>query len=346
MKASIIVDVLKRQAGKFPHLILGPPGCGKTATIAAFAQQVNRKLFDGLRASQIDAVDLRGLPTILNGTGDIAAAQQSSAYHDLVTAWTRPGYLPTDADGPSVLFIDEFSQGTPLVQCGFMQLLTERKIGDHNLGRDCWVIAAGNRQGDRAASNRLLTTIVTRMCILEYTFDMGDWQSWAIDAGIHPTVRAFGNWKPDLWSSFDPDITTSQPTARTFEMASKVLDENYPDDVELELLTGIIGTGAAAALTAFKRVYVSLPDPNDVLKNPGSATVPKEPDVVFALLGALAECLRNDKAKADPYSEYVTRLRAEYAAVGIRDGAAVCPTLPLNKTVQKFFREKGAILAG
>ena len=121
---------------KRPLMIWGPPGIGKSQAIEQVVNEKKEELgadnfrFEDLRLSQLESVDLRGIPDV---TGN-------------VTQWKKPSFLPTSGKG--ILFLDEFNQATPEVQNAAFQLILDRKIGDYKVPDGWAIVAAGNRPQD------------------------------------------------------------------------------------------------------------------------------------------------------------------------------------------------------
>jgi hypothetical protein len=76
----------------------------------------------------------------------------------------------------------------------------------------------------------------------------------------------------------------------------------------------------------FRRIYTDLPDPQTVLASPQSGTVPREPAVLYALAGALAERAKSlTGTLLNNLGTYAGRMPAEFGVLLIRDTVAVNP---------------------
>ena len=95
-------------------------------------------------------------------------------------------------------------------------------------------------------------------------------------------------------------------------------------------------------------LYRELPDLDQVLTRPDSAVVPREPAVLYALVGALVERCRADQAPLTSFVKYALRLPEEFAVLALRDALAVNPKLVALPAVQQWItqaRAKGLFLA-
>src|SRR5262249_34928627 len=180
-----------------PVYLWGPPGVGKSSVVRQAAQKASLDVLD-IHAVLLDPVDLRGLPRI----------EQDSAL------WCPPAFLPND--GAGVLFLDELAQAPPRVQAACLQLGLDRRVGEYLLPNGWSVIAASNRQEDRAGAHRLISPLLNRFVHLDLEVSHDDWQDWAVQAGIAPEVRSFLRYRPALLFAFDPSTNhRSLPTPRS-----------------------------------------------------------------------------------------------------------------------------------
>lgn len=302
-------DVAKAIVGliptKRPLFLWGPPGVGKSSIVRQAAAQMDLDMCD-LRAVLLDPVDLRGLPTV---AGDRAV-------------WLPPAFLPRDGKG--ILFFDELPQGPPMVQASMMQLTLDRKVGEYYLPEGWTVIAAGNRQEDRAGTHKLITPLLNRFIHIDLEVSNEDWLAWALNGGIAPEVRAFINFKPNLLFAFDASSgKRAFPTPRSWEFVSDII--NYtPEELLMQVVSGCVGDGPAAEFCGFCRIYRDLPNVDDVLANPLKTTMPKEPAVLYALAGALTEKCRNaDQALLGRFMAFANRMPDEFGVLCVRDSLAI-----------------------
>lgn len=231
-------------------MLHGPPGVGKTRIAEALAAHVCGPLYD-IRLTQIDTADLRGLP-----------------YYDHeqhVTKWYRPEDLPRD-DGPAVLFLDEITSASPMLQPTVYGLLQERRVGLHRIPDRTLIMAAGNRVEDGAVAYEMGSALADRLVHLVIEADPADWiESFAVPRGLHASVIAFIKTRPDMLETLAASMTADHlvaATPRSWERVSHIVTHVPDRTARLVMIAGVVGTAIAAE---FLRVAEDIEANVDVL---------------------------------------------------------------------------------
>jgi MoxR-like ATPase len=287
----------------------GQPGVAKSQLVAQTAAELGVGFLDW-RALLRDPVDGRGVPSIVDGR----------------TRWNPPIEFPDTGRG--IFFLDEVAQAPVAMQqvCGSLAL--ERGLGEYRLPSGWWVVAASNRPDDQAGTIRTPANVLDRFVHLDVEADLSDWQAWAATAGIRTEVRAFLNYRPALLHSWDPrQLRKLKATPRSWHTLSDLLPLT-PPDLLLPTAAGIVGENVAPEFVAFAELNRQLPDLDRLLTRPDTAAVPREPAILYALAGALAEKARTaDASLLTNFVTYVGRLPEEFGVLAMRDAAAVRPQL-------------------
>lgn len=296
-----------------PVFLWGAPGVGKSQVVAQVAAEQGLALRD-IRAVLLDPVDLRGLPRIADNRA----------------IWCPPAFLPGENDPErGILFLDELNAAPPLVQAACYQLILDRSIGEYRLPDGWCIIAAGNRDKDRAVTHRMPTALANRMVHLDFDAVLEDWLVWAQDHGIRQEVCSFLRFRPRFLHLLDPaSQDRAFPSPRSWEFVSRILAAGPSVSVEQELFKGAIGTVAAAEFAGFLDVWRELPDVEEVLADPECARVPAEPAALYALCEALGLAACRDNMEA--LCTYALRLPAEFGVLLMRE--AVCHEESLAQT--------------
>lgn len=279
-----------------PTFLWGPPGVGKSASIHQITAERGWGLVD-FRASTRDSVALMGLPDIGGET----------------TRWKVPDEFPqVERDGPEgILFLDELNAAPPSMMAAMFGLVLDRKVGDYVLPKGWRVVAAGNRQSDRAAAQRMPTALANRFAHIDVDADTsGGHDNVHVEhfnrIGVDPQLIAFLRFRPALIHSMPKNDERAFPTPRSWEQAAKVI--SLPSAQRLQGVSAIVGEGAAAELEGFLRVYQSLPSLDLVLANPNSAPLPEDPAARFAMATGLAR--KVDAKSFDNGMAYIQRIPA------------------------------------
>jgi hypothetical protein len=293
----------------------GAPGIGKTDGAHALGASMGVPVHDW-RANLRDPVDARGLPMPDLDKG--------------CTRWLRPNDLPfegSDFPESGILFCDEVNTASPAMQVVAMQLVHERRVGEHRLKAGWHVLAAGNRQSDRAAAQRMPTALRNRFAHITVTPDLKAWTDWANGAGIDPVVIAFLRFRPRLLHVMPgeqpeggeaiPQDANAFPTPRAWAHVASVADIQ-DHDMRHALVCGLVGEGPAAEFGGFYSVWKGLPSIADIIANPDRINVPDDPATLYAVSTALA---RNATAKNfSPIMRFANRaLGAEFSTLLVLD---------------------------
>jgi hypothetical protein len=283
MKLSTLRNVLtKTIPAQEPVLIKSAPGVGKTDTFKQVCKAlVKEKVIDSfcvLHPALWEPTDAKGLPGFVDGE-----------------ACFKPyGYMKKlfDTNERIAVLLDDLGQADMSVQKGCMQLLHERAIDDARIGDNVTFCAATNRKSDKAGVTAILEPVKSRfMTIVDVEADTDEWITWAAANNQPVEMMAYMKYKPGSILDFKAtqDITNS-PNPRTIAAAGRALElfRDAERPVLQEVLAGAVGEGFALELVAFLKVYMDLPDPRDVLRDPESFPIPSDPEKLYALCGGLA----------------------------------------------------------
>ena len=286
-----------------PVFIHGSPGIGKSYIVNDIAKKNNLDIKD-VRLSQLDAVDLRGIPSISNEQ----------------TKWMPPVFLPTDEDSKGILFLDELNSAPLSVQAAIYQLVLDRKIGEYTLPSGWRIICAGNKIDDKGIVFKLPSPLINRMVhiVLEAKYD--DFKVWAIQNNIHPFVIGFLGFRPDLLSTEVPSSSETNPafcTPRAWNMLSNIIKSINDINSIYPIVYGTVGYGAGIELISFIKVYKTLPDIDGILEGK-IEVVPEEPSALYALCAAIIEKYHATEQAKNLFT-YSKKLPVEFSVMLIKD---------------------------
>jgi hypothetical protein len=313
MRPTLLKDTLK---SLFPVqrnvCIEGPPGGGKTTIVHEVARELN--------AHYIEV----HMPTMLVEDFGVMFPENGSS----VMTYRLPHWYPAKGskydDGRGIfLCFDDRNQGGNDLQKVQANIMQARTLHGAPLADKCMVVSTGNRQSDRAGSNRVLSHVRDRETVFELETHLDDWTAWAVDHQVRPEVLGFIRFRPNLLHDFDPQRDVNASPRSWVEGVSQIMGV-VPHEAEYEAFKGAVGEGAAAEFVGFLRIHRKLPDPDKVLANPSVATVPDEKITLYALCSSLAH--RATVKNVNNFVEYITRLPGEFSVLSMtlacrRDGS-------------------------
>ncbi len=309
-----------------PVMVWGPPGIGKTEGIAQLAEQEGYKFID-IRLSQMDAVDLRGIPF------------RDPETHR--TSWAVPSMWPAENDHETkyLIFFDEINHATSATLSAAFQAIQERRIGEYKFPDNVRIIAASNEEKDGGAVTKKMPPPLNNR-FTHYYARSGheDWVKWANTAGIDPVVTGFIRFSPNSLNEFITHSNTSEEKKRVSQVRSshafatprswvavdrfiKLHTDGTTGQINMDALRGhIIGTVGEEQATKFNgylKYHRDMPDLDKVIKDPMMFDVPTAAGMQYAMCAGLS-------AKADTKNfanvlKYVTRMSKEFQAMVVKD---------------------------
>jgi hypothetical protein len=314
-----------------PVFLWGPPGVGKSDKVReAVSERKGWGLID-FRAVLRDTVAMLGIP-------DINREKKT-------TVWFPPDELPqADRDGKKgILFLDELNAAHPQVQAACFGLVLDRKLGDYHLP-DGWVIvAAGNRQSDKSAAQRMPRALANRFFHCEVTPDLETWvEDYAIPHDVDSRLIGYLRWQSENFHKMEVDDERMFPTPRSWVELAKQIET--PKGDRMECFAGHVGAGAAAAFHGFLDIYEKLPDFDDIIRKPKTTEVPEEVSALYALSTAMG---RNaDRDNFDAIMIYAERLGREYEVVTCIDATRRDPDLTKTRAYTNFVKRNKDVQIG
>lgn len=317
---------------RIPLFIWGPPGVGKSQIVRQTAMEIARIL--GLRFSDLPEdfkgssdtfvlIDLRPAylePSDLLGIPDLDREKK-------VTIWCVPEWLPREGKG--IIFLDELNLAVPAVQHACYQLILDRRLGAYLLPEGWVVIAAGNREIDRAGVHPLPPPLANRFIHVELVNDIESWRRWAQGeraslslpsapqgdgSGIREEIIAFLTFRPEFLYKSDAS-SKAFPTPRSWEMLSRLMNiwDDLPNPITLQELAGAtVGPAVAHELISFLRLRKEVPNPGLYLDDP-DLPLPSELSQLHALVSAISSLVHLDptQEKVDGALRFSLRLEKE-----------------------------------
>ena len=204
---------------KHPSVFIqGQPGVGKSQAVYQIADNIeaatnkNVNVVD-VRLLLFNPVDLRGIP--------VADVKNKTAI------WLTPEIfkIKASSDTINILFLDELTAAPSSLQAAAYQIALDRKLGEHTIPDNTYIIAAGNRKDDNAISFDMPSALKNRFIHFMVKVNLEEWMEWAKKTNINYNIINFLENNPDRFSqdSFDSD-SNIVVTPRSWEMLSNLLN--------------------------------------------------------------------------------------------------------------------------
>ena len=199
--------LIKCLASEHSLLLLSAPGVGKSDTVAQAAAEAGLPC-RSLLGTQIAPEDVSGIPRLVGER----------------SVFCPPRILLPENPQPFCLFLDELPAAAPDIQKAFYSLLMERRLGEHQLPKGTWVVAAGNRTSDRALIRPMGSALINRVLILHVRVDVNEWLEWARAHGVRRDIMSFISFMPETLMRPVPAEPMPFSTPRAWASLSEALN--------------------------------------------------------------------------------------------------------------------------
>lgn len=309
-----------------PLFIHGSPGIGKSYIVSDVAQKNKLELVD-VRLSQMDPVDLRGVPSI----------------KDDQTVWMPPVFFPKDSDSEGILFLDELNAAPPSVQAAIYQLVLNRQMGEYILPKGWRIICAGNRISDRGVVFRLPTPLANRMVHLHVQARFDDFKLFALKANLHHFVIGFLSFRPDLLSTepvVEDDANPAFATPRSYHMLSNILKATQSLNSITSIIYGTIGYSAGIEFISYVKIYEKLPNIVAIYEGHYPEII-NQPAMLYAMVSALVEYYQSTEQHKDHLFAFSELLPTEFSVMLIKDVIVKDESMATHSLFEKWLEKYG-----
>jgi hypothetical protein len=169
------------------------------------------------------------------------------------------------------------------------------------------------------------------------------WDAWAEENGISPEMRAFAQYRKDVWNGpKEPEmIEMGKVTKRTWENADLLHRTSKEvkfktSDILRAVINGCVGSEGGNEFLGWLKIWENAPKEEDILADPENCPLPKTLDVTFALSLFLARKAKEDSKKATPFVKYSSRWNREQESFFMRNLAKTLPEVVTLKEYQSW----------
>lgn len=309
------VEIAKSLSCDIVPLLTSSPGMGKSSMVRQIAKDYRLKLID-LRLSQCTPEDLQGFPM---RTGDKASFVPFDMF-PLETDEVPKGYEGW------LLFLDELTSATKLVQGAAYKLILDKMVGSFRLHPRVAMVAAGNKITDKAVVNQLSTALQSRVTHYEMDLSLTEFTEYAYETGLDSRIIAFVNYRPTKLMDFRPDHTdVTFPCPRTWEFLSRLIQGDPVTEASGPRVSAAIGEGTAVEFITFVKEFDRLPKYEQIVNDPLNTPVPAEASTKYAAICMLAEAYKTEDL--DNILVYIDRFSIEMQVIFGRGAVARNPSI-------------------
>jgi len=244
---------------KFPILIRGRHGVGKSETVYAYAKAAGKRVVER-RASQMTEGDLVGLPVVEGNR----------------TSWNPPDWYKDACENPVVLFMDEIDRAVSEVRQGFFQMTDSRTINGHKLHPDTEIFGAvnGGVHGAQYSVGDMDPAELDRWTVFDLEPSVEDWLNFATDnSRIATLIVDFIRDNPthlEHKGEFEPN--KKYPSRRSWVRLNDTVrplldDKGFKKNMTrvFNIASGFVGFEAAVAFKDFVDKYEKQVSVDDIL---------------------------------------------------------------------------------
>lgn len=322
---------------RFAVELVSGPGLGKSAAIKQAAAQISKRLGQPFKVNDfflttVEPPDVRGFGLPAKDTDGTPIMQ-----------FTKAPWMPKAGDPKhGFVFLDEFGQADKDVAKPSAELLLNGRVGESRLPIEYMVVAASNREQDRSGVGRGLAFIENRKMRITVTPHLDSWVDWALDNDIHMHAISYAKAFPgDIFADRVPDKPGPFCTPRTFVLTSYLIDK-LPPHLFMEAAAGYVGEGVAAKLATHLKMVDSLPKYEEIIANPHTARLPKQPDEMHAVTQMISH--RADPKSAHSAFVYLKRLPPDFCVTGLKSVLKRIPTVVQNPDFALWLRDNKQLI--
>jgi midasin (ATPase involved in ribosome maturation) len=268
-------------------MIWGPPGVGKSSIVRDIAKRKGIGFID-IRLAQREPIDIRGLPV-----------PKEDGVH-----WVISSEWPRDPESKGIILFDELTAADRTLQVAAYEMILDRRLGDlYTVPKGWYIIGAGNRTSDRAASVTLSSALANRFMHVELEANVKDWNNWALKNNIYLDIIGFIASNPDYLFNMDENPGRGFPTPRSWERVStmlKLAERNGYNEIVDVAIEGLVGVSAKEAFNGYIEKIKNKYNVLELMRNfNGSEQLPKESSELYTIIRTMVYYLWRPENKAE-----------------------------------------------
>ena len=248
----------------------GGHGIGKTAIVEEIAEERNMKFVKINLGAFEEVGDLTGFPIkkyqMKNKEGILVSVAEASLEAHMIAGYELipgsdpvmdfaiPSWVPTDADGPTILLLDDYSRANQLILQSTMELLDKGQLGTWKLPPNTQIVLTSNPDNGEYSVSSMDSAQKTRFITFDTEFDVKLLATHMEEVGVRDEFINFALLYPEI---FEVNKNNTNATGRTYMAFARTLesvkDLGSPDGLirALDIASGIFDSEENIVGTSF-----------------------------------------------------------------------------------------------
>lgn len=334
VKPLVVRNFLRDPKHRRPLVFLGPPGCGKTASVSQAVEELTSPTNPvGLVESilgMLDITDVR-FPVVIKNKMDFY-------YNSEFPLQGNASKFPSKG----IWFLDEITNTEPTIQKIFLQVLQKGMLGEERMIEGWFPVAAGNQTTHKTYSLQLSAALVNRCVVFYVEPNVDDFVKWGLSHGLHELVVAYVRFQPQHLYMFDSKLFNAGdlafPSLRSWEGVSDVTHDMMGEAEYAPIVRGLIGQGIGRTFLDFAEVRHKVPDLDAICEGRACPLPPKnDPATMFAIVAGLVH--RSNPTTLHGILPYMERFPTEFQMLYLKDAGRKNPLLVTTKVMTTWMKK-------
>ena len=199
-------------AAQRPLFLIGAPGIGKTAIMSQVADELGIGLVSYSMTHHTRQSAL-GLPFVVDvAHGSLAYKATEYTMSEIIASIYD--YMDKTGLERGILFLDEINCVSETLYPSMLQFLQFKTFGRHRVPDDWIVVCAGNPPEYNRSAREFDIVTLDRVRKIDVEPDFESWKTYALGAGVHPSILSFLEIEQDCFYTVE-----STPTGKRFVSA-------------------------------------------------------------------------------------------------------------------------------
>ena len=199
-------------AAQRPLFLIGAPGIGKTAIMSQVADELGIGLVSYSMTHHTRQSAL-GLPFVVDGAhGSLTYKATEYTMSEIIASIYD--YMELTGLERGILFLDEINCVSETLYPSMLQFLQFKTFGRHRVPDNWIVVCAGNPPEYNKSAREFDIVTLDRVRKIDVEPDFESWKTYALGAGVHPSILSFLEIEQECFYSVE-----STPTGKRFVSA-------------------------------------------------------------------------------------------------------------------------------